>query len=312
VWALKRSVKDEPEPVPSGPARISPPGWGVLKRPAVVACLLILGASAVGMSEAIHRGKIYLSKLAIYPPGNRLLLDLPIRTLSWERHGTDAVASKEVEEELGTTNHVSRTYVRRTGDGPGTRLDLHAAYYTNQVDTVPHVPERCFVAGGLQMVKEWGDIPVPLNQSRWRLDGDVPEAMKGHVYEAPLVNEVGAASGYVRLPRDPGSIRIHVTEFEGRNARVMSGYFFIANGGTVPRANDVRLLAFNLTDTYSYYMKVQFSSVTARSGEELAAEAGALLDELLPELMRCVPDWVEVTAGRYPPVSPGGSVGSGS
>jgi hypothetical protein len=36
------------------------------------------------------------------------------------------------------------------------------------------------------------------------------------------------------------------------------------------------------------------------TAEELAAEASSLLGELLPEIMRCVPDWVEVEAGRYP------------
>jgi len=313
VWALKRAVKDAPAPAePARPVRVSPPGWGLLARPAMLAALVILGASAAGMSEAIHRAKIFLKKEAIYAPGNRLLLEIPIRTLSWERQGTDAMASKEVEEELGTTNHVTRAYVRRSGESAGARLDLHAAYYTKQVDTVPHVPERCFVAGGLQMVKEWGDVPVPLDRSRWREDTDVPESMKGRVFKAPVLNEVGAVSSYVHLPLDPGALKIHVTEFAGRNARVMSGYFFIANGGTVAKANDVRLLAFNLTDTYSYYVKVQFSSTTARTGEELAAEAGGLLDELLPEIMRCVPDWVDVTRGDYPPDNPARSAGAGS
>ena len=36
------------------------------------------------------------------------------------------------------------------------------------------------------------------------------------------------------------------------------------------------------------------------SAEELAQEASSLLGELLPEIMRCVPDWVEVESGRYP------------
>ncbi len=309
VWALKRAVKGEPEArEPAGPPRVAPPSWAVLKRPAVIVALLVLGLSAAGMSEAIHRGKIFLSKKEIYPRANRQLHSLPIRTLSWERQGTDMQASKEIEEELGTTNHVTRRYVRRDGRGA---LDLHAAYYTGQVDTVPHVPERCFVAGGLEMVRKWGDVPLPLDRSRWREDGDVPADLKGRIFEAPIVNEVGAVSEYVRLPRNPEELRIHVSEFAGRDARVMSGYFFIANGGSVPRAEDVRLLAFNLTDTYSFYVKVQVTSPTARTGEELAAEAAALMDELLPEIMRCVPDWVEVVRGEYPPDNPARAASAG-
>ena len=304
VWALNRAVKDGPvAPQPAGPVRLAPPDWRALRQPALLACLAVLAVSAAGMSAAITQGKIFLSKKAIYPPNNRQLHDIKARSLSWERAGTDHTASKEEEEALGTQNYVTRKYARRASDKPVV-LDFHAAYYTKQVDTVPHVPERCFVAGGLQMVKEWGDVPVPLDRSRWREAKDVPDELKGHIVEAPVINEVGAVSTYVRLPRDPETLKLHVTEFAGRGQRVMSGYFFIANGGVVARANDVRLLAFNLTDSYSYYVKVQVSSATATTGEELAAEAGALLNDLLPEIMLSVPDWVEVVRGDYPPDNP--------
>ncbi len=304
VWALNRAVKDGPAaPEPAGRVRLAPPGWGALRQPALLACLAVLAASAAGMSAAITQGKIFLSKKAIYPPNNRQLHDIKSKSLSWERAGTDHTASKEEEEALGTQNYVTRKYARRAAEKPVV-LDFHAAYYTKQVDTVPHVPERCFVAGGLQMVKEWGDVPVALDRSRWREVQNVPDELKGHIVEAPVINEVGAVSTYVRLPRDPETLKLHVTEFAGRGQRVMSGYFFIANGGVVARANDVRLLAFNLTDSYSYYVKVQVSSATATTGEELAAEAGELLNDLLPEIMLSVPDWVEVVRGDYPPDNP--------
>jgi hypothetical protein len=68
----------------------------------------------------------------------------------------------------------------------------------------------------------------------------------------------------------------------------------------VASAEGVRLLAFDLTDTYSYYLKVQFTSGAVSSAEELAAHAGEFLSEMLPEIMLRVPDWVEVREGRYP------------
>jgi len=69
----------------------------------------------------------------------------------------------------------------------------------------------------------------------------------------------------------------------------------------VPRAEGVRTLAFDLRSDYAYYLKVQFTSGAVSSSEELARQAGDLLEDLLPEIMRCVPDWIEVELGRYPP-----------
>jgi hypothetical protein len=51
------------------------------------------------------------------------------------------------------------------------------------------------------------------------------------------------------------------------------------------------------------------------SAEELAAQAAGLLDEVLPDLMQCVPDWTEVEEGRWPadnPRRPAGSAPDGS
>ena len=49
---------------------------------------------------------------------------------------------------------------------------------------------------------------------------------------------------------------------------------------------------------------MQFNSPRATTPEELAAHAGLLLDELFPDLMRCVPDWTKVVSGEYPSDNP--------
>lgn len=310
VWALHKAVPEEDKKAAPGVVRtrLTPPHWAVLKRPAFLAAMVLMFGAALGMRTAIAQAKFHLQKLPIYGPDNRQLTDVPTRTASWQREGTDAPVSKEVEESLGTKNHVTRTYVARKPGSPARRpVTLHAAYYTGMVDTVPHVPERCNVGHGLQIKQSWGEVPVPLNTSLWREDTDVPEHLKGRVFEAPITNEFGAVVRYVRMPFDPANIKLRVTEFQNaRGQRMMSGYFFIANGGTVASAEGVRLLAFNLTDSYAYYLKVQFDSGTAKTAEELAADAGALLDDLLPELMRCVPDWVQVERGEYPADNPAG------
>ena len=86
--------------------------------------------------------------------------------------------------------------------------------------------------------------------------------------------------------------------------RLYAGYFFVANGGTVASANDVRTLAFDLQSDYAFYLKVQVTSSTVSSKQDLTEHAGSLIGELMPEIMRCVPDWVEVQRGVYPDDNP--------
>lgn len=276
-----------------------------------VAMVVMLGAAA-GLSAGVSYFKITLQKEAIEPPNNRLLTGLPRETALWIQEGVDRREQAEVEEVLGTKNYISRVFVRKdtrakkdggSGVGVPVRMDFHAAYYTGMIDTVPHVPDRCFVGGGLQIGGIMGDLPLPLDQAAWVQDEGVPEHLAGRIFRVRLPNEFSTAPGVnVRLPRDPGDIALRTMEFRSRDEQPFyAGYFFVANGGWVSSAEGVRLLAFDLRTKYAFYMKVQVTSVSGiTSGEQLAKEAASLLDGLLPELMLCVPDWVEVEAGRYP------------
>ncbi len=323
VWALNKIVKHDETPTEPATRLLFAPGWSAMARPAFVVVLGALVVSSLGMHRAVSQYRIHLKKLPIYAADNRMVRDIPAKTASWTRVGIDDKTSVEMEESLGTKNHVSRVYVRE--GAPGTKplwLQFHAAYYTGMVDTVPHVPERCMVGGGQKLLRTWGETPLPMDTSGWQPDPSPPEtlpdALRGKLFTVPLRNEVGAVVKQVRLPRDPGSLKLMVSEFQSpKGDRSMSGYFFIANGGHVASAQDVRLLSFKLQDSYAYYLKVQFTSGSAATAEEFAAQAASLLNELLPDIMRCVPDWVEVENGSYPADNParagkpaGGSVGS--
>ncbi|MFI4898803.1 MAG: exosortase-associated EpsI family protein [Phycisphaerales bacterium JB059] len=275
----------------------------------------IMGMGAAGFSAAISKYRLHLQKLEIYPPGGRQLSQLPVEVPGWERFGSDQVEDADVLSVLGTENYVSRTYVESDPEDPKNpfRIELHAAYYTGMIDTVPHVPERCFVGGGLQQASSSRTIPLPMDTSSWRPDPSVPENLRGQagaLYTTRLhAHPYSDAPGTrVRLPREvtPESpIEMRVSEFLlGEKRRLYAGYFFVANGGTVPNANDVRTLAFDLTSDYAYYLKVQVTSASASSSEELAEKAASLLDGLMGEIMRCTPDWVEVELGNYPEDNP--------
>lgn len=276
--------------------------WRALANPAFVVALGVLLVGALTMGRAIDAMGIYLQKQPIQPEGDRKVRQILTETDRWIRVGPDLIEAADVVKTLGTSNYVSRAYAAKDPDGRPDLddvVDFHAAYYTGMIDTVPHVPERCFVGGGWQIAADSRIVDVPLDPSGWILDEDAG------VYLVRISNRNHDRPGQrVPLPRGvtpDGGLKMRVTEFyDPKGRRVFTGYFFIANGGTVASAEGVRLLAFDLTQDYAYYLKVQVTSLQAQSAEELGAVTGELLDDLLPEIMLCVPDWTKVRAGTYP------------
>lgn len=286
--------------------------------PAFFVAITILLIGAAGFSTLIEAYGIRLKKEAIYPKGGRLVTSLPRETESWIQVGSDDLMSEEVLDELGTKNTVARFYVQKPeamadGQLQPHVINLHAAYYTGMIDTVPHVPERCFVGGGMSKRGVSEVLDLPLDTSEWVEDSSVEEAYRGptsKLYTAPTSWQFSDRKGFrVRMPLGTGPehpLRMMTSEFRGEadDSAMFAGYFFIANGGTVASAEGVRALAFKLTSDYAYYLKVQTTIATVDSKDEHVAVSASLLGELLPELMRCVPDWVDVETGRYPEDNP--------
>lgn len=281
-----------------------------LRSAPMLVTLVVLGLGAVGLTAGLRAADIHLTKRPIHPQSGLTVQALPRVTANWEQVGKDRIESAEILEELGTENYVTRAYQERS-PAPGQtprRVELHVAYYTGKIDTVPHVPDRCFVGGGMRIEGATINVPLKLDDSGWLLDTspDIPEEWAGEIYTVRLSGERSNAWGQrVRLPRRPHDLKLRCTEFVAPGgARLMAGYFFIANGGAVAGADGVRLLAFDLKNDYAYYMKVQFTSTQVESPEQLADLASSLLDDLLGEMMLCVPDWIDVLAGRWPEDNP--------
>lgn len=307
VWALAKIVEEAPAPKQTEHAPVrATRGWAALRRPSYVLSIIVMLICGASMTAGIHYAGIHLRKKAIQAPGNRALISLPNETPSWKQVGTDKLESAEIEETLGTKNYITRTFVRkdRKPDQPPMELQLHAAYYTGGVDTVPHIPERCYVGGGMTALRT-EILPLKLNPELWspHQGASASEQSGWFRQRVPNWSPDGAGSS-VTLPRNPGEMKLRITEFAATSnvngPKLYAGYLFIANGGHVSSAEEVRLLAFDLKSDYAYYLKVQFTSRSVRSPEELAEQASSLMSELLPEVMRCVPDWVEVQAGNYP------------
>lgn len=295
-------------------------------RARTIAFALALGtliAGTAGLSTGIAAARLHLQKKPIYARDRASLVSLPRESAGWVQVGRDLVESAEVEATLGTKNYISRIYrakPRAEGRTPG-ELEFHAAYYTNQIDTVPHVPERCMTGAGWQIRKLHGAMPLPLDRSLWRRDRDdelLPPNLRGRIDRVRLSNESEFPGREVRLPIGllrsarmgpdgveipAGELDIRVTEFfdERSQGGLFAGYFFIANGSIASSAEGVRLRSFDLRNEYAYYLKVQFGSRSARSAEELCQDAADFLGDFLGEIMLAVPDWADVEMGRWPP-----------
>lgn len=273
---------------------------GPMRTPAFWVSIAVLVVSAVALNASVAYFKLYLRKKPIEV--DLKVQSVPAETTNWKQVGQDEKLSKEIIDELGTENFVTRRYVRKSPIGEAKpMLELHLAYYTGMVDTVPHVPERCMVGGGWTIQSSPGPTPLPLDRSGWSVD-DEAGSKSEPVYSVWSSDRVRR----IRLPRGMERAALMCTNFEqgGNNGakRVRtSGYFFLANGGICARAEDVRLLAFELKTEYAFFMKVQFSSELSGSAEEMAQWSAELLGELLPDILKCVPDWHEVESGNYPP-----------
>jgi hypothetical protein len=284
--------------------------WRRIFSPACITALLTMSAGAAVMTTAIDAMHIVLQKKPIYAENRRAVRAIPTETEHWTRIGKDVDELPAVVEELGTENYVTRTYLEKLPAGAKGKprvVQLHAAYYTGTIDTVPHVPDRCFVGAGWSIVGGPWVRDVPLSTANWVPAADLPPSLHGKVYTTRLSQEYSTAGRGRRInlptglaPGNPPHLRI--TEFmdpEGHHR--FEGYFFIANSTCVSSAEDVRGAAFDLTAEYAYYMKVQVGSSDVTTAEELASAAASLLDDLFGELVACTPDWVRVVQGQWPP-----------
>ena len=258
----------------------------------LIVCLLIAGAW-VGFTFAVQALNIYLQK---YPVELRSPFATISRTLgNWQAVGDDRIMDPAIVQELGTDKYLDRTYALNGKVSEGV-ISVHLAYYTGMIDAVPHVPNRCFVAAGLKDVSLPDNLPLPLERSLWRDD----PSLKNHATEQPypLVEHRSDVHGTRTIRMPLGEWELRTTEFKDpRNpeARLYGGFLFIANGRVTPNPEGVRMLAFEKSEKYAYYCKVQLTMLGRElTPEQYLAKSADLMTSLLPELMLKLPDWSEV------------------
>ncbi len=258
--------------------------------------LAILIAGALGFRAAVSQLNLYLMKEAV--PLREGLDSIPTKLGPWSRIGKDARFDDALVEELGTKQYLDRTYVLNGDPKQGVML-LHIAYYTGTIDAIPHIPERCWAVHGLEMTREAMTIPLQLDTTAWSPSADPVNGATGLPYRTAVVRDpITAELDRVTMPLEDVSMR--VLEFQNPaspRSRQVGGYFFLANGRTTASALGVRSIAFDLTNRYAYYCKVQLTmSGTVEDPDgtlvpRFEREVRVFLSELLPHLMKRLPDW---------------------
>jgi hypothetical protein len=278
-----------------------------LKRPGFLLVLLVLFAGAVGINAATSALKLHFRKQALLLRSKEGLTALPLQMGNWICVPETRTINPDEAHELQTDQYVFRDYVDlaatdREGRPVATReeilkmdklprkefydllnqirnknnnavISLAVTYYTGKVDTVPHVPDRCYVADGFQ--------PSAYDIKDLRLGEYAPGA-----------------------PRD---VKVRFIDFEDQTTRGAQNrcvtYFFHANGKYEQDPNQVRLRLQHLTETYAYFAKIEVMTLLPlrpgvlekdplkeKDRGAAATTMQSFLTAALPEVEKLLPD----------------------
>lgn len=295
MWLLEPFAEAREEPAPEGPPTVVVTASTRTTWFAMIGLLLV---AAIGVHVVANTSGLRSVKSAA--PLRSALDALPTRLGDWERVGEDLRFEDTVLATLGTTLHLDRVYARSEGPDAAV-LQLHVAYYTGGATARPHVPERCWAVQGLTEIRDPVTVALPALDRLWS-PGAISNRATGERYPVVVLSHpVTGVAETVHLPVGPHAMRVTLfADPLDPSLRLVGGYLFIANGRLTPNASAVRRLAYNFGDTHAYFCKVQVGLLDAGSpldDDELIERFERLVEELLaelmPELMRLLPDWPE-------------------
>ncbi|MDY6914241.1 MAG: hypothetical protein SVT52_07290 [Planctomycetota bacterium] len=160
--------------------------------------------------------------------------------------------------------HMVRTYRDSRVTVPSAykywRLELY--YYTGGLDTVPHVPERCLVAGGARLISvKTIRFSIPAARKPW----DKPINFKVARYEVSDQRQMETRQ-YVQY------------------------YVFSLNGEPEDSWEKVRLALTNPFMRHCYFAKIQFAPLgEVTDPEEVRKSAEDFLNTILPSALQALP-----------------------
>jgi hypothetical protein len=224
----------------------------------------------------------------------KLLDSVPAQLGPWVQVSQDVPLEKEIEDALGTKQYIMRQYVdsrvvskaeldqfagktvkerevllaQIQASYPEAVISCQVTYYTGLVDTVAHIPDRCYIADGF-------------NQSGY----DMPDWDLG-------ISHLG------KDPKAPMRVRFIHFEDEagmGRSQRHVA-YFFFTDGVYTSDPLEVRKTLATLWYKHGFYSKIEL--MTLLNDRDKAGQVMRdFLTASLPEIEKCMPDWKTVEGG---------------
>ena len=296
MWIVRKLVVESPVEHSTthegGRLRFSAP---IIPRTIAAIVVFILGATT--LRAAVVQYGVFLEKKTV--PLRASLDTIPPELGEWTQFGEELDYSDAVQESLGTNLFIDRNYLNE--DDSVTGMSLHIAYYTGAIDDVPHIPERCWYAAGLSQMTDGEIYPMEIGQDSWQISDQINRATDEPYRTTPVEHPITGQVQVVKMP--VGDMEIRVIVFENTknpSIRTVGGYFFVANGRLTPSSFGVRNLAFDWTEEYAYYCKVQFSASYRVENDddsyldEYQNSVEEISEALLPQLMRCLPDWSDI------------------
>lgn len=252
--------------------------------PFIVACCVV-GISALLLTSATAGLKLHFKKQAV--PIARPLKEIPERLGPWVQVTKDEPLEADLEQALGTHQYIFRWYAdsrkipqeqldefanrssqvqqgmvaEMSAAQPAAFVQLAVTYYTGLVDTVAHIPDRCYVADGY--------VPSEYEKVRW-VTGP------GRITEARYIHFEDQATGTSKEP-------------------VNVAYFFRVNDSYESDPLQVRWQLEDLREKYGFYAKIELRT----DMPDHAKSAGVMTDFLtyaMPEIEKSWPDWKKINA----------------
>jgi hypothetical protein len=262
-----------------------------LRRPLFVFAAVVLLLAAVGLNASVRFMQLHFKKLPVELA--RPLSTVPDRLGPWVQVSPNQTLDPELQDVLGTDKYIFRDYVdtriagtevaslfkdksqverqqllgRIRQNNPKAVVNLSVTYYTGMMDTVAHVPDRCYVADGYE--------PKSYDEVDW------------------LIRRPPGSS-----PLDPPQpVKVRYINFEDQTGvsqvtRSVS-YFFKVNDHFECSPLGVRRTMQNLLEKYGYYCKVETMTLINHK-EESARVMTEFLSFALPEIEKALPDWEKV------------------
>lgn len=243
-----------------------------------VIAMIVLGSSAVALEGATRFLKLHFRK-------ERVELRQALEQISspfgpWVQVSEDTPLPEDIEHTLGTSNYIFRDYLdsrvfnQETIDSfkgksaierkqqflelqqktPEGAISLSLTYYTGLVDTVAHVPDRCYIADGYDVASA--------DNLKWPAGGR------------------NLAVRYLSFEDTTGVQRV------SRNV----AYLFQANGKYVAGPIDVRIVLQDLFARYGYYAKIELMT-TMSDRDKSAKIMDDFLGHAMAPIEMALPDW---------------------